>query len=265
MAIRLVYPTERQIIGDAVVDWPSMEQYIDPRSGVLRLRVPYTCALCGKRCLTVPSPLVREPETFSGYCRQCRYEGVLIRARRKYGDKGDETLANGVVAHWATSFRRPNSKFNFIDVSCRCGYTRPLNTLFIHSNSQKGLCKKCARVEILSDGHLQKPGGCIRDGYHSVYIHQDDPLFSMTQRTGTYWGVLYEHRLVMARHLGRPLAYWEQVHHRNRDKLDNRLENLELLSLRTHSAVTAMQREIARLQTENAELRQALARAIALP
>lgn len=39
-----------------------------------------------------------------------------------------------------------------------------------------------------------------------------------------------EHRLVVARQLGRPLADAESVHHRNGDRSDNRVSNLELWS-----------------------------------
>lgn len=42
------------------------------------------------------------------------------------------------------------------------------------------------------------------------------------------------HRHVMERHLGRPLATNEHVHHINGDRWDNRLCNLEVLKAREH-------------------------------
>lgn len=43
-------------------------------------------------------------------------------------------------------------------------------------------------------------------------------------------GVYFQHRLVMECHLGRFLQPGEGVHHRSRNRADNRLENLELVS-----------------------------------
>jgi hypothetical protein len=74
--------------------------------------------------------------------------------------------------------------------------------------------------------HPQYKGGRANhhDGYIYVYVEPDDQMASMR----TKQGYVLEHRLVLARKLGRPLSSTEFCHHIDGNRLNNDPINLEL-------------------------------------
>ena len=68
----------------------------------------------------------------------------------------------------------------------------------------------------------------------STYLHNGYRWIKTRNGNGSSNFVL-EHRYIMAQHIGRLLSSNELVHHKNENKLDNRIENLELMTSNVHS------------------------------
>lgn len=86
-----------------------------------------------------------------------------------------------------------------------------------------------------------------KNGYILIYKPEHPSL----HKNNTY---VFKHRLVMEKHLGRYLEPWEVIHHQNGIKNDNRLENLELISALSHSAIENLIQENKRLKIRIAKL-----------
>jgi hypothetical protein len=98
------------------------------------------------------------------------------------------------------------------------------------SNIGKYCSKKCHSESMKGfkgEKHPQWKGGRTfrKDGYILVR-NPKNPLKS-----------ILEHRLIMSEYIGRELEINENVHHKNENKSDNRIENLELLSHGQHTTL----------------------------
>lgn len=113
------------------------------------------------------------------------------------------------------------SRYICIDCGVRCGRNRPktdtrCRACWIKWKKHHPECEANWR-----GGRVK-----IKSGY--IYVKSNGHPNAMRN------GYIMEQRLVMSNYLGRPLTNGEIVHHKNGNKSDNRLENLQLTNKRDH-------------------------------
>ncbi len=122
-------------------------------------------------------------------------------------------------------------------------YSKVCLTCEVKFESPWKAAKYCNRQCYSNSDSLKKSGkafGRANKGTHpkrklttkrpGFYINQDGYKRVLGKGHPSGQKYVMEHRLVMEKHLGRLLEPSERVHHKNRDRLDNRIENLDLVA-----------------------------------
>jgi hypothetical protein len=173
-------------------------------------------------------------------------------------------------------------------IQCAEGsWVRDIHVLQAEKYHYKGYCSDCGRRVAIQAANAAKngksrfgvtsphwkggtpgfEGGATRDkgGYKMVALLPDDPYYEMAIKPSCHDGkpnlvrYCFEHRYVMAKHLGRLLQPWEIVHHGEKGRGCNELSNLELKTRSNHPELHLQQsdakfRRVRDLEDENEQL-----------
>ena len=181
----------------------------------------------------------------------------------------------GEIRHGKDIGYKANNRTQYTWIACEvCGKIRWV--AMAHGKPISTRCKSCAIKSIetrakMSASHIGqcnrkwKGGRCkTAEGYIHVYVQPNDFFAPMA----THRNYILEHRLVIAKKLGRCLQSWEIVHHKGirykgiENRSDNLEDNLELKSDIGHKQltllekrITVLEKRITQLEAENVLLR----------
>ena len=211
------------------------------------------CPKCGKTRW-----LHKDKENISRQCRSC-YLATRINTPRPPSPKTIKLTDIPKVGDIIRG-RDIGRVYNYFQwVICPDCYTG--RWVAKHRNAARKRCTACGnefkKEQYIGIKSSQWKGGRIRrrHGYFGVRVRPTSPYFPMADHIG----YIPEHRLVMARHLGRCLDRSEIVHHchtkfpvgSDKDRGDNRIENLKLVQHKdAHDAITSLERQVRILKAE---------------
>jgi hypothetical protein len=113
------------------------------------------------------------------------------------------------------------------------------------SDEYNHFCKECFEyskaADLGRDAHIKtlesRIGNKVIDseGYVRVYVGPESSDKRIYQFHNDYCGSIREHTLVMENHLGRPMEKGEVVHHIDGNKTNNKISNLQKMTVTEHN------------------------------
>jgi hypothetical protein len=112
-------------------------------------------------------------------------------------------------------------------------------------------CRKCINKGKVGENNGHWGGGRNKDayGYILVKLQPSDPYYPMADKAG----YVKEHRLVVAKKIGRCLEEWEVVHHIDSIRDHNNETNLKLIGTQFHN--THIEKVLKQREQENLKLK----------